>query len=165
MGPGSAVLGRKGRGVSGLITQFVVESNRIEGITRPPIQAELDAHMDFIASPEITVKLIEGFVMVCAGASLRTKPGMNVRVGKHQLPPGGPLIKPQLEGLLLAVKDRDHPFLVHRAYETLHPFMDGNGRSGRAIWAWQMINQDVQPRLQLGFLHAWYYQSLEHSRW
>ena len=53
------------------------------------------------------------------------------------------------------------PYDIHRRYETLHPFMDGNGRSGRILWAWQMIHHDIRPGLSLGFLHAFYYQTLD----
>ena len=51
---------------------------------------------------------------------------------------------------------------THVEYETLHPFTDCNGRSGRMIWLWQMLKQD---RLVAGlsFLHSWYYSSLENS--
>ena len=38
--------------------------------------------------------------------------------------------------------------------------MDGNGRSGRALWLWQMVNQHNYD-MRLGFLHLWYYQSLQ----
>lgn len=51
------------------------------------------------------------------------------------------------------------PMRAHVEYETLHPFMDGNGRSGRVLWAWQM-RRDGRDPLQLGFLHAFYYQAL-----
>jgi Fic family protein len=37
--------------------------------------------------------------------------------------------------------------------------MDGNGRSGRAIWLWQMLRQEGGA--PLGFLHHFYYQTLE----
>ena len=40
-----------------------------------------------------------------------------------------------------------------------HPFTDGNGRSGRALWLWQMNNH-----APFGFLHTFYYQTLENSR-
>ena len=52
------------------------------------------------------------------------------------------------------------PFGIHLRYETLHPFMDGNGRSGRILWAWQMLHHDIAPGIRLGFLHAFYYQTL-----
>ena len=41
--------------------------------------------------------------------------------------------------------------------------MDGNGRSGRILWAWQMIEHNINPGLSLGFLHTFYYQAL--SAW
>jgi len=57
-----------------------------------------------------------------------------------------------------------HPYLIHHAYETLHPFMDGNGRSGRILWACQMLAHDYSPGLALGFLHCFYYQALSHGQ-
>lgn len=41
--------------------------------------------------------------------------------------------------------------------------MDGNGRSGRAIWAWMRLKENRDP-FQLGFLHSFYYESLENYR-
>lgn len=67
-----------------------------------------------------------------------------------------------LEQILSRAHRGSTPYDVHQQYETLHPFTDGNGRSGRALWLWQMI-RDGQ-RAQLGFLHTWYYQSLREAR-
>lgn len=49
------------------------------------------------------------------------------------------------------------PLLFHKRYEFIHPFVDLNGRTGRAIWLHQMLQKQDVP---LGFLHTWYYQSL-----
>lgn len=141
---------------------FVRESNRIEGIHRPPTKRELKAHADLLDLPELTVMQVAQFVAaVQPGAELRIREGMNVRVGNHRPPPGGSAIGFTLRGLLIDANERNEPYAIHQAYEQLHPFMDGNGRSGRAIWLWQMLNQHgAGHALRMGFLHLFYYQAL-----
>ena len=137
---------------------FVEESNRIEGIKRPPTRAELNEFSRFMALKEVSIEELEHFVSVYQpGARLRDIPGLNVRVGSHQPPPGGPQICTDLLHLL-ATMQQYSPYENHLRYEALHPFSDGNGRSGRMLWAWQMQS------FQLGFLHHFYYQALEASR-
>ena len=144
--------------------EFIRESNRIEGITRNPTDMEVGISDWFLGLSLITIPDLETIVKVFEpDAELRDRRGLNVVVGNHQPPPGGPLIRLELDQLLKkcvrARGPRDpSPFKVHAAYETLHPFTDGNGRSGRLLWAWQM------PSFQLGFLHTWYYQSLDEFR-
>ena len=136
---------------------FVAESNRIEGIETVR-DMEVEAHEHFLAQP-ITVQSLEFFVLTVADALLRSKQGMNVRAGNHHPVAGGPMVRDLLQNLL------DNPtvsaFEAHRAYEAIHPFMDGNGRSGRVLWLHMMGGIE---KVSLGFLHTFYYQSLDNRR-
>lgn len=145
------------------LSAFVVESNRIEGLAHGAHQHEVDAHIVLLSLKRITVADMEGFVHVVAGAGLRRSVGQNVRVGPHYPPPGGPAIEVELDRILAGAHRGATAYTTHTLYEALHPFMDGNGRSGRALWAWQMFRAGHDP-FSLGFLHRWYYDSLEAGR-
>ena len=145
------------------ITDKVRESNRIEGILRDPTIGEVEEHARFMTLESVTITELERFVSVYQpSAKLRSLPGFDVRVGSHVPPRGGPHIVEQLQALLDdANAERFTPWAIHLQYETLHPFMDGNGRSGRMLWYWSMI---ANPLAELGFLHAFYYQTLQEVR-
>lgn len=147
------------------LVDWIAESNAIEGIHRPPTAVEIQEHKLLLGKPQLIVQdLVRLVRYIAPGAELRDRPGMCVRVGRHIPPPGGPHIHDQLQALLLAkVYGRWNPHRTHVAYELLHPFMDGNGRSGRALWAWQMQQLGQDP-FALGFLHCFYYQTLDTAR-
>ena len=137
------------------LINFVTESNRIEGILREPTDGELEVHQWVLAQPKLTVCALTSFVtIVQPGAHLRWSPGMDVRVGKYIAPPGGPGITAELKHILKHL-DLRNAYQTHLAYESLHPFTDGNGRSGRVLWLHQMGG-----KAPLGFLHQFYYQTL-----
>lgn len=146
------------------LLEFVRESNLIEGIDRVPTEREVAAHEEFLSEHEVSVGALERFVTDVAARPLRDTVGMDVRVGSHFPPPGGPQIRSELTALVMAVNAGDlGPFGAHVAYETLHPFLDGNGRSGRVLWAWQMRRDGLNP-FALRFLHRFYYQALDGRR-
>lgn len=142
------------------LIDFIRESNRIEGINRKPTEREIEAHKVFLRLPVINTESLCDFVAaVQPKAVLRDTQGLDVRVGNHLPPLGGLLIVSALESLLDAINDGEiNAYEAHQRYESLHPFTDGNGRSGRVLWLWMM---EAAP---LGFLHSWYYQSLSGYR-
>jgi hypothetical protein len=141
------------------LERFLRESLKIEGIDRDPTEEELEATQRFLQLEKVTVEDVAALVDVYEpGAVLRTEPGLNVRVGDHVAPAGGPEMYHRLANMLKGMPTAS-PLRWHRSYERLHPFSDGNGRSGRALWAWQMVRR--REGLALGFLHRWYYSTLE----
>lgn len=156
----------------GRLVEFIKESNGIENLWHEPGEAEIEAYKNFLELDQITVAHLEAFVTSIAGqrAGLRVSPGMDVIVGAHVPPRGGPRIYSNLVHLLYEIsapgKTLDDIFRDHVQYETLHPFMDGNGRSGRAIWLWQMVlnYRDISQVLQIPFLQRFYYQTLAYCQ-
>lgn len=144
------------------LEDFVRESNRIEGIVREPTDVEIEAHEEFLTGPVTDCELEEFVSTIQPGAVLRDKPGLDVRVGNYFPPRGGEHIRESLVTLLSSpiedFHDEDNAaYQRHIIYETLHPFTDGNGRSGRVLWLSDMGGILCAP---LGFLHHFYYQTL-----
>lgn len=136
---------------------FVRESNRIEGIKRTTA-AQIEAHYRFLCRPQVQAQdLVDLVAVLQPNARLRDSESVpGVRVGNHVAPPSGPLIVKNLIRILHMPGSSYHQ---HIAYEALHPFTDGNGRSGRALWLHRRA-----AYAPLGFLHHFYYQTLGHSR-
>lgn len=140
---------------------FVRESNRIEGINRDPSDAEMVEFYRFINLDVVSVADMVRFVGVYQpNAVLRDRKSVpGVRVGNHIAPASGPNIRSMLEYIIASAHPGGGmtPWEAHTEYEQLHPFTDGNGRSGRMLWRWQMKRTP-----EIGFLHTFYYQTLAH---
>ncbi len=135
---------------------FIHESNLIEDVVGYSL-AEFNAYQAFLELPEVTVEDVANLVNVAQpGALLRDSFGRDVYIGDYTPPPGGQAIKTELECILkMVVANVRTPLDLHLMYEKLHPFMDGNGRSGRALWAWQMLHFYTYD-LNQGFLEPFY---------
>lgn len=149
------------------LTDFIRESNRIEGYKHEPTSDEIAGYVHLESLTKLTVPDIELFVDLQTrasdgrfGAVLRRAWGCDVRVGGHVPPPGGPGIEIELGKLLGDINYGLNSYEAHLRYETLHPFTDGNGRSGRAIWWWQHGCE-----APLGFLHEFYYETLRRNQY
>ena len=127
------------------LRDFVRESNQIENI-KDTIGADIAAHQQLLDLTTVKVPDLEMFVRtITRDHVLRDKVGLDVRVGNHFPPHGCPEIRVQLTDLLFTLASRS-PLENHLLYEALHPFTDGNGRSGRALWLWQMRTTDLNSR-------------------
>lgn len=142
------------------LRDFLLESNRIEGIAGVK-ESLIKAADRFLSRDRLTIQDMVDFVAVAQpNAVLRDQPHLNVRVGSHIAPRGGIKVVEALDAILVRANGHADAHQVHVAYETLHPFTDGNGRSGRMLWLWMMGGIE---RVPIGFLHCFYYQTLERS--
>jgi hypothetical protein len=144
------------------IERFLHESNVIEGIHRVATIEEVGAFSRLLHIKRAPTALDLGDLQAvfAPGMPLRDRVGMDVRVGKYFAPPGGPSIVRRLNTLLRRMHDDSDPWSTHVAFEMLHPYCDGNGRTGRMLWAWHMRLLGRDP-FALPFLHRFYYQTLE----
>jgi hypothetical protein len=163
------------------LARFLQESDWIEGVhhTIEEYEAALgnaypleEGNLDYVSNhvyaliyacknrevaPGI-VHCLELHRRLMAGTSLRTEQIGNfrtipVQVGSH-LPPRPEILIYHLEGWQQTVSDKiSDPWKNHVLFEDIHPFVDGNGRVGRLLWAWDQFRrgESVGPFLEHHF--------------
>ncbi len=139
---------------------FARESNEIEGITDERRHLSHAAALEkFLKLKEVTVHDVQEFVAaVEPGAFLRTCDHHRVFIGGKEAPKGSGVLV-AIHNLIGKLEFGPEANKIHKEYENLHPFTDGNGRSGRAIWLWQMVNHSGYDG-RYKFLQQYYYKTL-----
>lgn len=70
---------------------------------------------------------------------------IQVYVGKH-VPPAAHMV-PSLMMDYLSTFEAMDPIEAHVRFETIHPFVDGNGRTGRMLLWWHQLKVGQEPTL------------------
>lgn len=142
---------------------FAQKSNLIEGID------DYGRHLKhaeslgkFLNYKDLRITRLEKFVKeIEPQAFLRKELNHGAVIGGRLAPPG-PISIYKLDELLRNINMREiEPWQAHAEYEYIHPFIDGNGRSGRAVWLWMMVKLYGEERaFRYPFLRYYYYQTL-----
>jgi Fic family protein len=84
---------------------------------------------------------------------------INVRVGNHYPPEYG-FVPNLMDNWLLDYAELG-PWEAHKRFEHIHPFVDGNGRTGRMLMWWQEIESGLKPTMIHAADRASYYARLQ----
>lgn len=140
--------------------EFIRESLAIERIFRNPTDEEFPESWRFLNLEKVTIADLVQYVQVFQPeATLRDNDQKRVWIGGKEASKGGEALLGYLTGLLTSCQNLNFEAAsVHQEYEFLHPFTDGNGRSGTILWANLMFKQGY--KFEYRFLQMYYYQTL-----
>lgn len=153
-----AVLRYSRRTEKKMLARFMVESNKIEGEAglNP---GDLEAARMFLVGP-----ITERTLLACHRTLARHLDvpwagrwrDCNVRVGGYVAPDHAEV--PGLMRRLFRSLPKLDSWEAHNKFETIHPFEDLNGRTGRLIWLHKALDEDYAGGIP--FLRKYYYQTL-----
>ena len=74
-----------------------------------------------------------------------------IRGAAHIPPPGGEVPRYMAEWIRWVNREEGDPLpraaIVHAGFEAVHPFLDGNGRTGRLLLNWQLLRAGYPPAI------------------
>ena len=133
--------------------EHITHSNHIEGVTDPQeVEQSLTAWEHLCSYNELDLELVLSVhecIMMCLWPSeagrLRI---VDVWVGEYVAPPWNS-VHSLLNAWVLMVNEKlfSSPKKAHVEFEKIHPFRDGNGRTGRMLMWWDELRRGLDPTL------------------
>lgn len=154
-----------------LTDQHIHESNLIEGYDNADfdrqswiawsfLKGQKELTLDIICKIQKMITLIQDDLMPNERGYTRSMSKINVIVG-HNTPPSWFMVDDLLRNWVLDIEEHGEtltPKEMHIRFEHVHPFVDGNGRTGRMLMWWQEIKQGKEPTLILDSEKQDYYK-------
>lgn len=139
------------------VYEFVQHSNYIEGLSDPKHHDQSMVAWDYLMGldyvTDAAVKKLQKLITLTQNdlrpdwrGYYRNQSGVEVTVGGRICPKAR-----EIPGMMTAwlIKANNEPEwkIDHVAFEKIHPFADGNGRTGRMLMNWQRIVKEGLPIL------------------
>lgn len=150
-----------------LIKQLVRESNLIEGFDDPEFDDQgmiAWEYLEGVALDQLDHHCIKKVQKILTLKQTDLQPdwrghyrNIQVSVGNHT-PPLWTLVEGIMDSWLLNVHAHAiSPIDAHKWFENIHPFVDGNGRTGRLLLWWMEIRLGQKPTLIFNATKQEYY--------
>lgn len=155
------------------IEEYIHESNAIEGIYSDEQDAQSLVAWDYLKDEPIltfeNIALLQGKITLLQPdlrdeykGVYRSTPKINVIIA-GRLAPDPELVDVLIQNFILDYPALD-PLAAHIRFEMIHPFVDGNGRTGRMIYWWHCLQNAEEPILFTGNNRQEYYKIFKENK-